>query len=404
MQTFGGFCVYLPLMVQIKAFWLWMGVAGCALLAACGGQQQDGGTQDSTAVHNDAAAQAPTEQWMVLQYDDMRLRETAGKAGKVLATLKEGVRVLDLGGRSEFSETVVLRGESITAQWMQVRTKEGMEGWMFGGALTPAPDPAVTAFETQLDHIKTQDCKGIQEAIDLFASSMKGKTPAIADQAMVPLTDFLAATVDGLNQALAQRSPAEIRGLEQLFYKEAGAKDDPKAVAERKAWEQCGLQLDFPEGILYLSLKPGLLLPTVGPLVSDPMRQYLQIRKKEDQNPWSADASLLISPRELADRAVTWDVFLTDHPDFTFKGYIRDQSKYYVGSLLMGQDNSPVFDYDSKKLLDEEFKQAWEWVLASNPQTKTGQIVQEWVNLVQPAGWKMTAKSEKYIQEYWDGE
>jgi hypothetical protein len=372
--------------------------ATCMLFWACGPKPAATTTTPTDSTAAQVTTPASKEKWLVLKYDDVRLRATPSKGGEVLASFKEGDEVLDLNERSENQETVVLRGESITAAWAKVRSKAGLEGWVFAGTLGAAPDPSVAVFAKSLEDLSTRDCKSIQGALDRFASAMKGKPADVADQAVVPLFASFEKTLDGLNGDLGQRS--DTKGLEELFYQETKGKPDPKAVAEKKAWEDCGLQLDYPEGMLYLELKPGMSIPTLDPLVSDAMRRYLEIRKKEDSNPWAADASLLITPKELADRCITWDGFLKDNPEFIFKSKIVAANHNYLGSLLIGENNSSAFDYQSKKLVLPAFKEAWEWVLKTNPKSPTGKVVQEWCDMVKPGGWKMTPKAEKYLSTF----
>ncbi len=373
-------------------------VFACATLWSCGPKQQAPASADSTATST--VAPEPTEKWLVLKYDDVRLRATPSKGGEVLASFKEGDQVLDLKERSDNQETVVLRGESITASWAKVRTKEGLEGWIFSGTLGAAPDPSIAAFAATLAPLPTDDCKSIQTALEAYAVAMKGKSTEIADQAVRPLSAFLDRVADTQNGKLMQRP--DTKALEELMYIDEGKTPDPKASAEKKAWEDCGLQLDFPEGMLYLILKPGVMLPTVGTMVSDGMRRYLEICKKEDANPWSEDAGLIITPKELADRCVSWDAFLKDYPDFSFKTEIIEKRKSYISSLLIGENNTPAFEYDGKKAASAEFKAAWEWVLKTNAGTHTGKIVQEWCDMIKPGGWKMTPKSQKYIDGFWN--
>jgi SH3-like domain-containing protein len=367
------------------------------LWSSCSPKQQATGGLDSTATV--AAPAQPQEKWMVLKYDDMRLRETPSKAGAVLATFKEGTQVLDLGDRSDNTETIEFRGEKVTDRWAHVRSADGKEGWIFGGALAPAADASVATFSQALEKLPLGDCKSIQTAMSNYAQAMKGKPADVADQAVVPLIAYLDKIAESVNTQLGNRADED--DLYLKFNPVQGQKMEPKYKAERDAWEACGLELTFPEGILYLALKPGLMIPTLEPLVSKSMRRYLEIRKKEESHIWTADGGLTITPMEVADRAVTWDVFLADNPDFAFKKDIEGSKINYLACLLVGADNTPAFDYDSGKLLGTEFKEAWEWVLKSNPKTETGKVVQEWWNVLKSENWKRGPKSEKYIQAFW---
>jgi Bacterial SH3 domain len=393
---FAFICTKLDFM---KPFQLLVASLMLCSLWACGGKQQANGAADTTATA--PAPEAPKERWMVLKYDDMRLRDAPSKAGAVLATYKEGTQVLDLGERSDNEEVVELRGEQIKAKWMKVRGADGKEGWIFGGALAPAPDPSVTKLQADLKQLNQSDCKSIQAGLDAYRKAMQGKSPEVADQAYVVLADFLWTVADAESADLTDR-----RDYDDLYSKynpSEGDKIEAKYKAEKDAWDACGLEMRFPEGMMYLALKPGLAISTVEPFVSKTMRRYLEIRKKEEANIWMEDAGLNITPLELADRAITWDTFLEENPDFPLETTITQTRNGYQSVLIVGSDNTPAFDYTTGKL-DKSWKDAWDWVLKTKPNSDTGKLLQEWNDILKADGGKRGPKAEKFLEEYWKSE
>lgn len=69
--------------------------------------------------------------------DNLRVRESYPD-GKVLGTLTNRQRVVQLEGRSDTRSTIVLRGITFTEYWIRIQTDDGLIGWVFKGALTPS--------------------------------------------------------------------------------------------------------------------------------------------------------------------------------------------------------------------------------------------------------------------------
>ena len=66
---------------------------------------------------------------------DLRLRETPGEKGEIVATLLKGAVLDDLGEVSDFTTRVTLRGITYDEPWIKVKTSTGQEGWVYGGGL-----------------------------------------------------------------------------------------------------------------------------------------------------------------------------------------------------------------------------------------------------------------------------
>lgn len=67
--------------------------------------------------------------------EDTRLRDAPGENARVISTLEKGTALYDLGEVSDFTTKIKLRGIEFDEPWLKVRTKDGTEGWVYGGAL-----------------------------------------------------------------------------------------------------------------------------------------------------------------------------------------------------------------------------------------------------------------------------
>lgn len=140
--------------------------------------------------------------------DEVRLREAPGEDGKVLRSLPKGAVLYDLGEVSDFTTKVQLRGIQFDEPWLKVRTEDGTEGWVYGGALNFGMQDATklanllmekrlqTLFGKQLaDNIKAYriDYQNIKSASDLALAYRKGislrDTMAILMQDRITVSD-----------------------------------------------------------------------------------------------------------------------------------------------------------------------------------------------------------------------
>ncbi|MFN7117286.1 MAG: SH3 domain-containing protein [Saprospiraceae bacterium] len=72
----------------------------------------------------------------------MRLRDAPGENAKVILALPKGTILYDLGEVSDFTTKILLRGIEFDDPWLKVRTEDGTEGWVDGGALNFTMDDA----------------------------------------------------------------------------------------------------------------------------------------------------------------------------------------------------------------------------------------------------------------------
>lgn len=372
-------------------------VVATGLISGC--ENQGSGTATSSSAQADSLSQSAVqrEEWLEIGYDDLRIREAASMKATVLATMKSGEQVKFLGETSPELERVELRGQLIVAPWGKVETKDGKQGWLFLGAVEPVKVPLAIAFKHSLNAISGQDCKVIQSALELYSDKMRGKSPAIADHAVPYLEGFIDSVVYRLNDELIQRSDYDAFG--ESMNEDGKSSKDPKIQHDIDAWKACGLHLEFPEGMCQIEADAGLVNPTVLPLVTPVMKQYLEQRKKEIGEGWTEDAGLMITPQQLAERAVFWDEFVASNPTFVYASRIRFLASAYMMGLIAGEDNTPSIDYGDTGTVLPEFKSAYEWVLKEHPKTETGRNVKEWMDILKASGWKRSPKVTAYINK-----
>lgn len=102
----------------------------------------------------DAQGTLPTPPAGVVQFRtavaDLRLRETPGEKGAILATLPKDALLEDMGEVSDFTTRVILRGIAYDEPWIKVKTADGKTGWVYAGGLNFSPDQSSKTTEILL--------------------------------------------------------------------------------------------------------------------------------------------------------------------------------------------------------------------------------------------------------------
>lgn len=72
---------------------------------------------------------------MIAWVDQLRVRALPAKGSRVIAELKESDTLFYQNARTVNEETVNLRDTTYREPWLKVKTKDGQEGWVFGGGV-----------------------------------------------------------------------------------------------------------------------------------------------------------------------------------------------------------------------------------------------------------------------------
>ncbi|MFT5766000.1 MAG: hypothetical protein ACI8X3_003438, partial [Saprospiraceae bacterium] len=73
---------------------------------------------------------------LLVGIDHLRLRTTPGEKGEEIAYLDKDAVLYEAGEVSDFTTRVKLRGIWFDEPWIKVKTDKGVEGWVYGGAVT----------------------------------------------------------------------------------------------------------------------------------------------------------------------------------------------------------------------------------------------------------------------------
>ncbi|WDF64296.1 hypothetical protein [Flavobacterium sp. KACC 22763] len=153
------------------------------------------------------------------------------------------------------------------------------------------------------------------------------------------------------NTALVQQIAEKEAGVLDKFYNEDEAnKKAVKLLGEKLSKHQ----LEFSEiGEGYVEIEPvhDFYYQIFKNYVTRDYKDYLYLISEESKSLYSADAGLVISFKDLGDRIISWENFMTKYPDSNLIASVKEQYKNYQMDYLVGQDNTPT----AERATDENY-------------------------------------------------
>lgn len=104
-------------------------------LYSCGEDKPDTTTTPASNTPIIKKEAQPKAVKLTAMMDHLRLRDSAGKDGKIIDNLASGETLIYSGEKSDFTTPVKLRGYNFNDFWLKIKTENGQEGWVYGGGI-----------------------------------------------------------------------------------------------------------------------------------------------------------------------------------------------------------------------------------------------------------------------------
>lgn len=101
---------------------------------------------------------------------------------------------------------------------------------------------------------------------------------------------------------------------------------------------------EIGEGIVEITTKNDFYYTIFKDYVTNDYKDYLYLISEENKMPYSSDAALVISFKDLGDRIISWENFMTKYPNSKLIPSVKEQYKFYQLDYLFGQDNTPTVE------------------------------------------------------------
>jgi hypothetical protein len=170
----------------------------------------------------------------------------------------------------------------------------------------------------------------------------------------------------------------------------------PKEIKDYYAeLKKHGFDLEVEEGYVYATMQPDFHKKYFYATFSPAMQVYFTQWGKEYKEGTVSDGGLVITPKELAQRLVFWEEFERQNPNFIWTKEVKQKQENYTYILINGMDNSPTFDYDSKRLQDD-FKDAYRFLAEENKSSKTAELFKEYYAILSKTEFKDSPQAQKF--------
>ena len=128
-------------------------------------------------------------------------------------------------------------------------------------------------------------------------------------------------------------------------------------------------------------------------------RTIATLSELEIETPSLNDAAINISYEEVAQRLKMCDDMLAQYPDDPLTPQITACQKYYLAILLAGDDNSPVFDWQTNTLMPQ-VQQIIELYIAEYPDAVSTPTLQQFMALAAASNFKKSADIDTFIEQH----
>lgn len=357
----------------------------------------------STSAEKSVATSKPDIFWYVVNVDKLRLRDEPGLSANVLIQMKEGEIVEGNGEISANRDEVELRGISIKAPYYRITPLSTGKpaGWAFGGALVQiyagprAGSPDRQQLSTLTGFLKELDVKAVEsggKAWGFVEQHFSNATGSLADAVFILLEQFFR-RMEGEGTFYTMTEIQNWSDAEMTAIYED--KFDPASKPVTKTLASNGFRIVTAEGSVFPVVDCRKFLAFFGAKTTPPMRDYINQRTNEQNNPMFDDGGVIIPLEMVAEQAVFWEKFNRANPWFPLREETKSSEEWMQLVLVNGADNTPVFDYETDEI-DEEFKNVWDYILKKHPDTDLAKSVKQMSDLCAAEQWKRTQKVEAH--------
>ncbi|MEJ8306249.1 hypothetical protein [Saccharibacillus sacchari] len=138
--------------------------------------------------------------------------------------------------------------------------------------------------------------------------------------------------------------------------------------------------------------------------VKPDIASYIDLMARESESPPTGDAALLIGWEDALGRAVDFESFLAKYKVSNRTAAIRERLQWAKLSVFYGQNNTPLYDYDSLKI-DPEAWAAYKQVLSEKSPAEIAasgilKSLQGVIDLLEQTGGKRTQAVDDYLKRY----
>lgn len=222
-----------------------------------------------------------------------------------------------------------------------------------------------------------------------------------AEQMMMSYEDYLLQYVnvdaeEGISSLLSPYYDSELATVN------AEKIQEPETQELCRQLEESGIRFSMKGDQILLSVNYQELIEQHGKTIGPGLAGLYQLKETEFDQPVSDNAVLMIPWSQLAERAYAVEQLIVENKDDEL---IRDDTKWmyenYLGIMLMGMNNTPIFDFTSTDF-SQEADEAYTAFIAGHPDSNTAWVLKEYAKYLDAVGYRMDYKDKAQSKEFFD--
>ncbi|MFT3753380.1 MAG: hypothetical protein QM800_11085 [Paludibacter sp.] len=234
----------------------------------------------------------------------------------------------------------------------------------------PYENPKITEFKAFVEQLDSSDMTSAVKAADKYKEIFSAQPALLCDSGFV----VFQALYDSLEQNLSTKHQNDTTNYEPLLYNEQASV--PQNLKDyRKNLQQNGFKISASEGVTYIEQDRSFIARNFYALVTPAMKSYLSELQKENKEGFAIDGAISISPRQLVDRTVWYEKFMSENPDFVFKENCKNYQKAYLTYLVSGYQNTSLYADEAAKELSDFYVNAYNYLASKFSDTQLAQMV-----------------------------
>lgn len=182
---------------------------------------------------------------------------------------------------------------------------------------------------------------------------------------------------------LSEINEYEQKTLDRFYDEDENSKNDKIKLSSKLKNHQLRFE-EIGEGYVNITTIPSFYNDMFKNYVTDDYKEYIRLISEENKVTYSADAGLVITFKELGDRIISWENFISKYPESKLVEEVKLSLNDYRKDYILGMDNTPTFERDfenqtetNKKIsyINKENLEEFNRFLKEYPKSPTSMII-----------------------------
>lgn len=253
-------------------------------------------------------------------------------------------------------------------------------------------NPKISEFKAFVSKLDSSDVVSATKAFEKYIELFDKQSPSLCDSGFVVFQTLYDSLEMHLNIKLQNDTTDYeplLSGNQSLVSKKQ--KDYQKHLLVN------GFKISSNEGATYIEQDRAFVARSFYSFVTPEMKAYLNELQKENKEGFAVDKVMSITPKQLVDRTVWYELFLAKYPDFVFNGNCKDYHKAYLTYLLCGYENTAIYKNKETQEISDYFVNAYNYLNSKYHDSEAVKLVNPYYDSLKQ---KQASNAQSILKNY----